>query len=121
MRSYRSTVTSFVLLLGACAHQSPPIGEPARITDSTKAVTCGKGTELSRGVSYQTYVSAWCQRPDGTKHGEFVDWWENGNKKSAGTYREGRREGQWTFFRESGEVDSRMEYRDGVAMPPAVH
>jgi len=115
MRFFSLTVTAFSLLC-ACAHSHVPLTEPARITDPAKAVTCQKGTELSRGVSFQTYISAWCQRPDGVKHGEFVDWWENGNKKSAGMYREGRREGVWTFFRETGEVDSRIEYRDGNAM-----
>ena len=116
MKPRSVAVTTLALWFVACAHSSPPLNEPARITDSTKAVTCQRGTELSRGVSYQTYVSAWCQRPDGTKHGQFVDWWENGNKKSAGTYSEGRREGVWTFFRETGEADSHIEYRDGVAM-----
>ena len=115
MRVGLLTWTGFSLLLVGCAH-SVPLAESAKITDSTKAVTCGKGTELSRGVSYQTYASAWCQRPEGVKHGEFVDWWENGQKKSAGLYREGRRNGVWTFFRETGEVDSRIEYRDGIPM-----
>lgn len=115
MRFSSLTVTAFSLLC-ACAHSHVPLTEPARITDPAKAVTCPKGTELSRGVSFQTYISAWCQRPDGVKHGEFVDWWENGNKKSAGMYREGRREGVWTFFRETGQVDSQIEYRDGVAL-----
>ena len=80
---------------------------------------------LERGVrpigdwsTLMTYTSAWCQRPEGVKHGEFVDWWENGQKKSAGLYREGRRNGVWTFFRETGEVDSRIEYRDGIPMGP---
>ena len=115
MRFGLLTWTGFLLLLVGCAH-SVPLSESAKITDSTRAVTCGKGTELSRGVTYQTYTSAWCQRPEGVKHGEFVDWWENGQKKSAGLYREGRRNGVWTFFRETGEVDSRIEYRDGIPM-----
>ncbi len=106
----------FAAARGLCPQRAA--SESAKITDSTKAVTCGKGTELSRGVTYQTYTSAWCQRPEGVKHGEFVDWWENGQKKSAGLYREGRRNGVWTFFRETGEVDSRIEYRDGIPMGP---
>lgn len=116
----RAVCLSLVCSLGfGCAHPGPPLSEPAKITDSTRAVSCGKGTELSRGTSFQTYTAAWCQRPDGTRHGEYVDWWENGMKKSAGMYREGRRDGVWTFFREGGEVDSRLEYRDGAQPPPA--
>ncbi len=115
----RSVFLGFVCLFAfGCAHQVPPLSEPVKITDSTKAVSCGKGTELSRGTSFQTYTAAWCQRADGTRHGQYVDWWENGMKKSAGMYREGRRDGIWTFFRETGEVDSQIEYRDGVQPPP---
>ncbi len=49
MRFSSLTVTAFSLLC-ACAHSHVPLTEPARITDPAKAVTCQKGTELSRGV-----------------------------------------------------------------------
>lgn len=110
-----------VWALGCATVKPPPLGEPGKITDPQKAVLCEKGTRLSRGVAFSTYTSAWCERTDGTRHGPYLDWWENGQKKAAGVYKDGRRDGTWTFFRETGEVDSQIEYRSDVPFAqPAV-
>lgn len=110
-------VWAAVFWAGCVAPKKLRLSEPAVITDSEKAVTCERGTRLSRGTSFQRYTSAWCEKPDGTRHGPFIDWWENGQKKTAGLYKEGRRDGVWTFFRETGEVDSQTEYRETGGNP----
>lgn len=98
--------------LGACT----PTPRPDQLApnDPARAIACPGGTMPARGVAYGTYTSVWCEKKDGAKHGPFVEWWENGLKKSVGQYHNGTRDGRWEFFRDSGQPDSTVEFRAGV-------
>lgn len=104
------------LLLGACA-SAPPIEQSGPIMDANAAVSCPHGTVFAAGQTQGRLSAAWCEKPDGRRHGPYVEWWENRQKKGAGEYRDGVRAGVWTFFVPSGQRDSQVEYRGGQAVP----
>jgi hypothetical protein len=82
--------------------------------DPARAISCPSGTMPARGVAYNTYTSVWCEQKDGAKQGPYLEWWENGTKKATGQFKDGVRDGRWTFFRENGQIDSNVEYRGGA-------
>lgn len=82
--------------------------------DPARAITCPSGTMPARGVAYNTYTSVWCEQKEGAKHGPYLEWWENGTKKATGQFKDGVRDGRWTFFRENGQIDSNVEYKGGA-------
>jgi len=43
-----------------------------------------------------------------------VRYWENGNKSMEGSYKNGKRTGQWTAWYSDGEIWSTGEYKDGL-------
>lgn len=109
------------LLLGACASSPPlpPIDQPGVIADANAAIRCDRGTVVAAGQTQGRLSAVWCERPDGRRHGPYLEWWENHQKKGAGTYRDGVRHGTWTFFLPSGQRDSQIEYVNGEAVQPA--
>lgn len=103
---------AFVVGAGACT----PTVRPDQLApnDPARAVACPSGTLPARGVAFGTYTSVWCEKKDGTKHGPYLEWWENGQKKSVGQYSNGTRDGRWEFYRDNGQPDSTVEFRAGV-------
>ncbi len=120
-RRVRGLLTLALLLGGACASVPPPIDEPGPVTDASHAIRCPRGTVFATGQTQGRPSAVWCERADGRRHGPYIEWWENNQKKSAGLYQEGVRHGTWTFFTASGARDSQSEYRNGetVTAPPA--
>lgn len=106
------------LLLGACASSPPlpPIDQPGVVTDANAAIRCERGTVFAAGQTQGRLSAVWCERPDGRRHGPYLEWWENHQKKGAGSYRDGVRHGTWTFFLPSGQRDSQIEYVNGEAV-----
>jgi antitoxin component YwqK of YwqJK toxin-antitoxin module len=52
-------------------------------------------------------LSAEAGRP---KNGKYVERWPNGKVKLEGFYRDGIRDGYWTWFRKNGKVQARVRY-----------
>lgn len=52
------------------------------------------------------------------KHGPFVEYWPNGQKKAQGQFDEGRLSGQYASWYENGQRESRGEYVAGNATGP---
>jgi len=46
---------------------------------------------------------------DGKRHGKWIIYYANGNKRQEGKYAEGKKEGQWTSY-----------YKDGAEQPSAI-
>ena len=84
--------------------------------DANRAVSCPHGTVFAAGQTQGRLSAVWCERPDGRRHGPYIEWWENHQKKSSGLYQDGVRQGVWTFFVPSGQRDSQIEYRNGAAV-----
>lgn len=65
--------------------------------------------EGQRKTQYEYFVEDQRQIRQGT----YREWYENGRLKAEGTYVEGRRDGQWTFFHATGSKRSRGQFDDG--------
>ena len=50
---------------------------------------------------------------DGKKHGYWVTYYANGNKRSEGRYIEGKKEGLWIQYHKNGNKASEASFRDG--------
>ena len=47
-----------------------------------------------------------------TKHGPWIEYYNNGKKKSEGSYNNGKREGQWKFYDNDGNIEQEGSYDD---------
>ncbi len=111
MLALRTAVLTLVLTgIGACA-----VDPPAGIASSATAIgdTCPPGTTA---VATTPYEPGFCMLPDGRRHGpaHFHDFDEATRTWSAtrGTYREGRREGEWLTRGPMGEIIEVRHYQD---------
>ena len=77
---------------------------------------CPRGTELVQGQTQGVLTAVWCEKPGSVKHGPFIEWFANHQKQSAGLYEEGHRQGTWSFFLPSGQLDSQVSYDKGVVV-----
>ncbi len=50
----------------------------------------------------QVHIKA--ETRDGKFHGDFEEYYENGNMRSEGSYRKGRKTGRWKYYNEQGEL-----------------
>jgi len=48
------------------------------------------------------------------KDGLHTEWYENGQKKEEGTYKNGEKDGLWTEWYENGQKGREEIYKDGV-------
>lgn len=108
------------LALGACASETAvaQLDQPGLIQDANAAIRCPHGTAVAAGQTQGRLSAVWCEKPDGRRHGPYLEWWENHQKKSAGMYQDGVRHGVWSFFLMNGQRDSQVEYRNGEAVSP---
>lgn len=106
--------------LGACAATNETtlsqLEQPGQVLDANAALHCPRGTVMAAGQTQGRLSAVWCEKPDGQRHGPYLEWWENHQKKSVGLYRDGLRQGLWTFFLMDGQRDSQIEYRNGEAV-----
>lgn len=58
-------------------------------------------------------VEGGCVRPDGTRHGSSIVWYESGAKAAAGDYREGLKEGPWLFWHKNGQISGQGNFSAG--------
>jgi hypothetical protein len=90
----------------------PPPGYPRRMAIPVR-VLCGPGTKPA-GAAPPAGLAAWCERPGtGVKHGWFLSWYPNGDRKEAGTYVEGKQQGVWTRFWQAGGPKTQLNYLSG--------
>lgn len=67
-------------------------------------------------------IAAWCQRPDGTRDGPYLEWHElvthhdRPRRALEGQYENGREQGVWVQYYETGAVSRRETYLDGVLL-----
>lgn len=107
------------VLWSACAHTPDAELQAAGIVDAQALSTmlrCPRGTIFTRGQTLGVQTAVWCERPGGVKHGPFVEWYENHQKKSAGEYADGHRQGRWSFFLLNGQLESRITYEKSAVV-----
>lgn len=63
-------------------------------------------------------TSIYVALPNGTKHGEFTQWYNNGIIRKRGTYENGYRHGIWEWLYYSGKLRLRGGYVHGMKHGP---
>lgn len=81
--------------------------------DLVASLRCPRGTTQTQGQTMGVVTAIWCEKPGNIKHGAFVEWYENHQKKDAGEYVDGRRQGTWVFWLPGGQQDSTITYEKG--------
>lgn len=69
------------------------------------------------GDCEEAYELLWCQRSDGTRHGPSRSWFDHGKRKtprSAGAYRDGKKDGDWTWWYRNERKRSMGTYKLGA-------
>jgi antitoxin component YwqK of YwqJK toxin-antitoxin module len=61
-------------------------------------------------ISVNGRIEAACLRPDGTRQGPSITWYENGSKAMAGDYCEGLKQGEWSFWHDNGQISGRGNF-----------
>jgi len=51
-----------------------------------------------------------CEYSSGVRNGRIATYFENGNKRYEGTYAEEKQTGRWTFYEEDGSVKEEKNY-----------
>ena len=49
-------------------------------------------------------------KEDGKEDGLYTGWYENGQKRLEGTYKDGEKDGKWIYYNEDGTVKEVEEY-----------
>ena len=65
------------------------------------------------GSAYSRALEAITGEFLGDDWGTWVEWYDNGKKRSEGRYVDGTRDGQWTHWKKSGGVETQRMYKDG--------
>ena len=82
--------------------QMPSIGE----------ITCPPGTMVFGGAPPKAYRK-FCQRKDGTRHGQYARWHSNGQPREHAEYKDGKLHGKYFSWYESGVIELEGEYAHG--------
>lgn len=114
----------------ACSQQPPPTtaatAPPGRSTGPTATATaaaatttaprfCPRETEEVGARPPQGEV-IWCEDDDGRKQGPYRAWYESGALEEEGQYRDGKRVGVWRFFDPDGEVRGTRTFQLRISM-----
>jgi antitoxin component YwqK of YwqJK toxin-antitoxin module len=51
---------------------------------------------------------------DGVPHGEYCDYWSNGQLAATGTFRDGKQDGVWCFYFDDGAPMESIQFADGI-------
>jgi hypothetical protein len=105
-------------------HVQPPPAEPEKepapappAAPAVEIPACPEGAEPA-GSAPPDGREQYCAKKDEggnpIKHGWFRSWFDNSQIESEGEYRDGLRQGKWTFYGPEGEKTREAEYRDGA-------
>ncbi len=76
-------------------------------------ISCGPSDRYSNGQLKQRIGTMKDKNGNTLNHGEFVEWFENGQKSQQGTYFQGRLEGPFYQWYENGKKRSLRFYENG--------
>jgi hypothetical protein len=115
------TATLAIALLVASAADScagkgesadPPDAKAQAKNGPTGPVQCPPGTGLEGATPPEAH-RVWCATDDGISHGPYLAWFDDGQKKTEGLFRNGNAHGKWKHWHQTGAVRTKGEYRDG--------
>lgn len=102
----RATVIA-MLLVGGCERGGRPPAAPDGGEPPTLA--CPEGTAMQR----ESTTASWCARPDGKRHGPYVERYPDGSERTRGQHTDGARDGEWKGFWTDGKPRSVEHYDRG--------
>jgi len=96
----RFRVAATLVAVGCASSSLPPVSAPP--PGAFTAQDCPQGTVFHRSEKYweefASWPAQWCARPDGTKHGPWTEWHEDGHPRRIGLYVNGAPEGRWLVW-----------------------
>lgn len=103
-----------VCLIISCNNQADkPASEPA---DTSKLQTSQFQPNDKQVAYYDNGQAQFMQQYlNGIKHGEYKDWFKDGQIKTVGYFNMGMRDGTWKWYDEKGEVTLKLRYDKTVA------
>lgn len=104
-----------ILILAACNNQTDEKKVPDHVNDSIS-----KATQKLRADSMKKKNPLIPIPPDSVYTGDYIDKYPNGIIKFRGTYRFGKRHGQWLSFYPNGKAWSEMHYDKGLRHGPNI-
>jgi hypothetical protein len=112
----------------ACSHPAPPpprtrVGRgapPVAPPVKRSPAFCPAGTEQVGGAPPLGEV-IWCEDEDGRKQGPYRSWYESGELEEEGQFRDGSRIGVWRFFDDKGELQGTKTFRQKVRVKVCVY
>ena len=113
------TATVAIAILAASAADScsnkPESAQPTEAEASAAPsgpVKCPPGTTLKGGTPPEAH-RIWCATDGGISHGPYLAWFDDGQKKTEGSFRNGNAHGKWKHWHQTGAVRTEGEYKDG--------
>ncbi len=105
MRQTIVPLFAFVLLGAGVAFAAAPDKDalkcPKDTVQKASIMPCKPGDDCD-----SAHKTLWCARPDGMRHGPQRSWFDHGERKtprSTGQYKDGRKEGKWTWWYRNGK------------------
>lgn len=77
--------------------------------DGNINIVCSSGIHFYESVEAAYY----CELNEMTMDGHVKFWYCNGGIRCCGNYKNGKHEGNWTYYAENGSIESKMNYRNG--------
>ena len=90
------------------------VGKEMHVSNYNENVNevCSKGIHYFK-TPYQAKMWDFFPITQHNYTGKWTMWWENGNKRQEGEYKDGKEEGKWIGWYESGTTKYEGEYKDG--------
>jgi hypothetical protein len=101
-----------VLVLLACRGGKSTTPDELARRGSPAAIECPAGTTM-RGAAPPSGERVWCERSDATIHGPVLEWFASGQRRMAGEYADGRKQGTWKTFYDGGKPRAEEHWNAG--------
>ena len=108
-------------------HMNGEVNGETQVNDETRVIKQMNGLYDTNFVVYiegKEYVFDYFKTPYQAKMrdlssdnytGKWIEWYDNGNKKEGGEFKDGEKEGKWTGWYNDGTVRYEGEFKDGKA------
>ena len=115
MRKTLLIITALMLVVGFTSGQEPIDGSTLVSKDSLQYAPGSDKPYSGEAVWYYEDGQKWTEGTykDGKLHGLLTVWYENGQKQREGNSKDGELDGKWTVWYENGQKMSEEYFRDG--------
>lgn len=102
---------AMVLVVVACERgtRKKSTASPDGSTPRSPRITCPQGT----AARDESTTATWCERPDGRRHGPYLERYPDGSERTRGQHVDGMRDGEWIGSWTDGKRRSVEHYDRG--------